>query len=454
MPAVESLTYQTVYNAADITLAKGETKQIVVQRDIGARNYFVAELSCDMPVKGTIKMTDAKGSKYEEAFFCEAGFSGEFRQILDYYQLHLGSKTIDGVTFQNVGNTAGVLQLNKVKVAERAVDDVLYDNHQHFLSSTALKLGIDMRSGGAIHYLEYIRQPVQQVKDAYGNVLVGVDYAERNGVTLMYNTNVNLLNRYDRGRLVQQSYYGIQSEPYQVSQYMNSPWPYNPVQGGNWEGTSSQVIDFHITSEQIYVKCRALDWAKGSAQGGYSITPSYMENWYTVDGDMIKVQNRFVDFSGYEHIVRDQELPAFYGVISLGTLVTYRGNAPFTSQALSYYDNLGSWMDVSSRAKWYDLNEHWLAWVNEDDFGVGVYTPNAHETLSGRVGTASTQPSGRIETSSATTYSTLIAQIRLTTYEPFAYDYYISVGRVSSMRKAFNKLAKTEVNEDIKEWTE
>jgi pseudouridine-5'-phosphate glycosidase len=83
-------------------------------------------------------------------------------------------------------------------------------------------------------------------------------------------------------------------------------------------------VDYVISEDgkSIYVKCRPLDWAKKNV-----LTPSYMENTYTLCDGYVKVDNRFVDFSGYTHRNADQELPAFYTRTS-GHSVDYRLDTP------------------------------------------------------------------------------------------------------------------------------
>jgi hypothetical protein len=49
----------------------------------------------------------------------------------------------------------------------------------------------------------------------------------------------NLLNAYDVGRYVQQSYYGDEDG----SDWNGKPWRYNPVQGGSWKNVPAEVME-------------------------------------------------------------------------------------------------------------------------------------------------------------------------------------------------------------------
>ncbi len=421
----------------------GETVVFDVDFAIGSDNYVGLDAECDESVVGSFVIADADKSEpdFTEDFFIQKGDKGLFKQIIDFYFEHVYDKIVKSVKFKNVGANPTTVNLKKIVAAEKE----WYSSSKIFINDKSVKLGIDMNAGGAINYLEYLKQKMQQVRMPDGSVKTGVNYANtQDDAEIMYESS-NLINEMDRGRLVQQSYYGISKAPYDCAQYIGMPWPYNPVQGGDYTGTSSQIVDFEIEENRIYVKVRPLDWAKVK-----SITPSYMENIFTIENGVVKVENFFTDWSGYNHnSKRDQELPAFYGIISLGTLVTYRGEKPFTGDELSYYPSLGNWVG-DGRAYWTDITENWVAWVNEDDFGVGIYTPNAERILTGKVG--SDKFSSQLSKADATTYTALIPRLSLSSYETFSYEYYLAIGDVDSLRNKFNEMAKTCKNEDIIEW--
>src|SRR5687768_14915640 len=69
----------------------------------------------------------------------------------------------------------------------------------------------------------------------------------------------NLLNHFDRGRLVQQSFYGDGDG----SDWNGKPWRYNPVQGGDWRGTGSRVTTFRRDGGRIHAVTVPRHWATG-----------------------------------------------------------------------------------------------------------------------------------------------------------------------------------------------
>ena len=105
-----------------------------------------------------------------------------------------------------------------------------------------IRIGVKKTSGGAIGYLS----PAQ--------------------------SSHNLLNHFDHGRLIQQSYYGDRDG----STWAGKPWRWNPVQGGDWRGHASTLLELKAEPASIYTKtfpsiglaaliCRKSSWSSGSA---------------------------------------------------------------------------------------------------------------------------------------------------------------------------------------------
>ncbi len=57
----------------------------------------------------------------------------------------------------------------------------------------------------------------------------------------------NVLNSYDHGRFIQQSYYGKSDG----SRWGARPWRYNPVQGGDYQGNASSLLEFRAESDRL-----------------------------------------------------------------------------------------------------------------------------------------------------------------------------------------------------------
>jgi hypothetical protein len=64
----------------------------------------------------------------------------------------------------------------------------------------------------------------------------------------------NLVNTYDVGRLIQQSYYaGAALDLRNLGQSPSwSPWPWNPIQGGSFKGSPSIVEEFTSKNGVLY----------------------------------------------------------------------------------------------------------------------------------------------------------------------------------------------------------
>ena len=82
-----------------------------------------------------------------------------------------------------------------------------------------------------------------------GQVRLGVDRAA--GASIGYfgerATGRNLLNHHDKGRFIQQSYYGAKDG----SDWNGKPWRWNPVQGGGWRGEPARTLAFTNTATTL-----------------------------------------------------------------------------------------------------------------------------------------------------------------------------------------------------------
>ena len=352
----------------------------------------------------------------------------------EYYFLESGRRTFSGLTVNFLdGKNASKLKYVRVEALEEGdAEFVLYNvsverisvpNRVIYLESSRYKLGIDLQWGGAISYMS----------DKECNIS-GVD---------------NLINYYDTGRLVQQSYYGTGAIEgvFEWGSFNGSDrWPYNPVQGGDKGLKSSRLIDIQIEDGRVYIKAQPMDWGKV----GY-ITPSYMENTYVVEDEFVRVDNRFVDFSGWEHPMNNQEIPAFYTISYLDAFVWYDGAKPWTGDTLSKKDDLPFWGNAetsgqcSFRIK-VPNTETWCAWVNEsDNYGIGLYVPNVDYLKAGRYNYNGTKdPAG-----SPTNYVAPINQIQLVSFHPLEYSYIMACGSIDEIRATFTENKDFTANEGL-----
>ena len=204
-----------------------------------------------------------------------------------------------------------------------------------YLDNGTIRLGIDLDKGGSITYL-----------------------GSKTGNTL------NLINSHDLGREIQQSYYSRRPPG---NPYSTTIW--NPIQAGDIHGNSSPVVDWRNTGGELYVKTAPIDWFLDNVSGECT-----METWITLNGNIATVHNRLTNqrtdtTQQYNAIFIPQELPAIYTVGTLNRLVSYIGTEPFTGDATT----------TLVGAPWtaFRATENWAAYVNDSDFGLGVFSPHS-----------------------------------------------------------------------------
>ena len=299
--------------------------------------------------------------------------------------------------------------------ADFLIDDIKVEDYQlinqstYYLENDRFKVGIKLGWGGGINYIEDKTCKVRNL--------------------------TNLINSHDTGRLVQQSYYGTSGNAeYQPGTSFNTRWTYNPVQGGDQYGNASRLIDFTVTDNSIYIKAQPQDW---SLDG--KLTPSYMENTYTIYDDTVRVDNRFTDFSGWEHIYHGQELPAFYTVSYLSRFTWYNGTKPWTDDELSYNDDLNFWGDAQYEKqcnKYLKIGntETWCAWTSpESDFGIGLYVPNVDVLKAGRYNFNNSKKAS----DDATNYVAPVNTMKIVSHEHIEYSYLMTTGSIEQIRSTF-----------------
>ena len=381
-------------------------------------NKIHLDYTADGPLQCIFRYTCA-GTPVEDTFYLEEG-SLLFSALTVSYTDKESAGELAAVTFVPLDGAVS-LELHGLETA--AVPYPEDDSGMQYLENDRFKLGIHLKWGGAISYIEDKSCPLPGVK--------------------------NLVNEADTGRLIQQSWYGTgDPDIYGNAEFNNSRWVYNPVQGGDKYMNHSRIIDLSVTENSIYVKTQAMDWALDG-----HLTPSYMENTYTLQGDVIRVDNRFVDFSGWEHPVAGQEIPAFYTISYLDSFVWYDGAAPWTGDALSIRDDLRFWGDPEFRNDSdfpvkHSNTETWCAWVRtQEDYGIGLYIPQVDRLIAGR----HAYSGSRDPKNNACNYFAPVNRIQLISYRPIEYSYLIAAGSVQSMRDTFTAHRDFTDNTDLAE---
>jgi hypothetical protein len=344
------------------------------------------------------------GTQKLDFFFLEAGDNVTFRGLIASYLNGSTGTTLKSVTIKSLkGQT-------KFSLTSAGVEKIaVYNSKQYFIENSRFKVGVQLSWGGGLNYIQDKNCPVS-------------------GVT-------NLVNRHDTGRLIQQSYYGTAgNSEYTPGEFNGSRWTYNPVQGGDKYGNASRLIDVEVTDNSVYIKSQPQDWSLNG-----QITPSYMENTYTLTADYVRVDNRFVDFSGWEHRYSHQELPAFYTISYLDRFTWYSGSDGWTGGQLAVRDHLNFWGDAryAEDCRFYvnkTNKETWCAWVSSrDDFGIGLYVPNIDLLYAGRYN----YNGSKSAENDATNYVAPLMTIKMTSFVPIEYSYLITTGSVAQIRGTF-----------------
>lgn len=263
------------------------------------------------------------------------------------------------------------------------------DTEEHlWLTNDHVKVGLKKSSGGAVFWIS----PAGSDK--------------------------SLINSFDRGRLVQQSWYGKPDG----SLWNKQPWRWNPVQGGDWQGKSATVLEQRHEATTSWIKSTPVHWATGK-----DLTDCEMEQTVTLKDELIHIKYQF-RYSGAEvHPAHHQELPAFFADASLATLIYYDGNAPWSNGELKH-------SQPRFPNQYGKIPEHWAAYVDSEMFGIGCFVPQADELTFYRYADGG-------EGKSNCSY---FAPVRTLAVKPgfqWSYDVWITMGKVDEIRDRFSRLA-------------
>ena len=244
----------------------------------------------------------------------------------------------------------------------------------------------------------------------------------------------NLVNIHDEGRYIQQAYYAGRDLNRQKDGQspMWSPWPWNPIQVGDYACNRAQILDYKKTGNSLYIKCVPMLWDMADCPA-----EAVMEQWTTLKGNVIKVRNKLVcqrtDSIYGEGVKRDQEIPAVYLISALKNLYSYFGSAPFTNASVRQTEVKQLILNDPEHfwGAYDDASECWMAFVDDSLWGVGVYTPSATRFLAGRYGNDLEGDA----LSSATSYIAPLRVERLKKNSVMDYEYYLIICSLDIIRK-------------------
>lgn len=260
----------------------------------------------------------------------------------------------------------------------------------HLLDNGSIRLGVDKGSGASVFFLGESK------------------------------TKRNLLNHADRGRFVQQSFYGATDG----SKWSQKPWRWNPVQGGNWKGKPSFLESFKSDKTSLYSKTIPHHWA-----GEHLIRSVRMEQWIKLKGKIAEIKFRFTYHGDTAHPKAHQELPAVFMDYALPNLVFYNGDKPWTGDTLTRV--VPGWPNELQKS-----TEHWAAYLDENNWGCGVYFPGTSSLTTYR----NQGPPGPV--GSGCSYLAPIRTLAITKGMRLNYQVYFTIGTVEEIRTRFAQIRK------------
>ncbi len=228
------------------TLGQNEEVTYEVDASVGNKNYMRISLETDVNLVGYITYANTQDSSEsnKEKFYIEAGVK-EFTTFLDAYRegaFGAYEKRIQNVSLQNVDETkSGNVTLKNIDFSDRSYDP----DEMMYIDDGTLRVGTSLGFGGAITYIARIDSNVKEYIDKDGNVRIG-RLTEDDKVDLISDTS-NLVNTYDLGREIQQSFYWPVKEQHGYvptsEQKYQGDLNYNPIRCGSAGSGGPQIVD-------------------------------------------------------------------------------------------------------------------------------------------------------------------------------------------------------------------
>jgi hypothetical protein len=286
-----------------------------------------------------------------------------------------------------LGMFAGLTSAADKPLKPRAHDTTINPADWVFIDNGIIRLGVKKTAGAGIGWLSRSGSPV------------------------------NLLDHWDEGRFIQQSYYGKKDG----SLWGKKPWTWNPVQGGDYQGHPAQLLALTNTATTLHARIVPRNWA-----GGQLLTDCEMEETIRLEGAVAVVKFGFRYHGTEVQPVCSHEVPAAFINPAYGTMVIYDGDQPWTGGALTRSEP--GWPNESRK-----IPEGWFAWVNDQNTGVGIFSPIAKELTCYRFG-SSPRAQG------ACSYSAPLVKFAITPGMHFEYEVALALGTPDEMRAEFSKL--------------
>jgi hypothetical protein len=255
-----------------------------------------------------------------------------------------------------------------------------------FIDNGVIRLGIDRSAGGSIFHFGPSGEGSQ-----------------------------NLLNHFDKGRFIQQSYYGRVDG----SEWAGKPWRWNPVQGGGYRGEAAEEVVTERDGETLRVVSKPRHWATGER-----VDEAEMQSVITLRGPVAEIEFLFRYKGDEDHPLQHQELPAVFVDAEYSNLV-------YVAEGV-LQRKVPGWPNERI-----DAEESWAAYLNDADEGIGVLFPETTEVTCYRYeGDGKTGPTG-----SACSYFAPVRTFAVTPDLEFGYKVYLTTGSLEEIRERFGKIA-------------
>lgn len=284
-------------------------------------------------------------------------------------------------------------------IAQRSTADSL--KSMSYIQNEFIKVGIDLNLGGSITFIADVKK------------------------------GENIINNHDWGRQVQMSFY---SGPNPFLPNGKEPAPFwrglgwNPIQSGDYSGKRSKVLEHKNEGNQLYVKCIPMQWPLDNEPGECTF-----ESWIVLKGYTVEVRSRLVNNreDKTQYSARGQELPAVYTNAPYHRLISYRGGKPFTKDTISHIKNHNLPKAKGIHWAYWQATEGWAANVNDDDYGLGVWNPNAQSYCGGFYGDETFKGGSK---DAATGYISPLHTEILDDDITYDYNYVLILGKLDEIR--------------------
>ena len=209
-----------------------------------------------------------------------------------------------------------------------------------YISNSFVKVGVDEEKGGAICYMSHA------------------------------NNTQNVINCWDCGRCIQQSYYGRDDG----TNWNGKSWCWNPVQAGSWNNLHARINSLvRVSDTRLVIHTTPRNWG-----GGELCEDVEMITDITLLPQGHVHMNCVMRYKGKEiHPVKDQEIPACFFDSSFSTLIyrTKNGNTIKTIPTEPSNNNMRT-----------DADATWAGYMNpQTKQGVFVTCPRATQLTAYRV---------------------------------------------------------------------